>query len=264
MSELSERDDIGGLRARAPVAAVRPARLDLIDAGRGVALAGMVIYHFSWDLTSFGYADFDLFGDPWWLAFRAVILSSFLFFSGLNQQLSHAGGIRYRRAGIRLAKIAAAASAVTVATWWVFPESYVFFGVLHHIAVASLLLVALHRLPAVLWLALAAAAAGLPLIASGGVFDAPWLIWIGLAGYVPLSNDFVPVLPWLAVVAIGAACAPLVLRTPPAMAPLLVWRSDGRVWQFICLMGRHSLLIYLVHQPLLWGGLYLWALIDGL
>ena len=129
---------------------------------------------------------------------------------------------------------------------------------------ASLVLVALHRLSAMLWLALAAGVAALALLApSGGAFDAPWLVWLGLASYVPLSNDFVPLLPWLAVGLIGAAGAPLVLRSPRALAPLLAWQGTATAWRFVRLMGRHSLLIYLVHQPVLWGGLYLWALLDG-
>ncbi len=257
MSELSEGEDIAGPRASA---AARPARLALIDAGRGLGLVGMAIYHFSWDLTSFGYAKFDLFGDPWWLAFRAVVLSSFLFIAGLSQWHGQAGGLDLSRAGLRLAKITAAAGAITLGSWWLFPESYIFFGVLHHIAVVSVLLALLHRLPAVLLPALAAGVVATTLAAPiGALFDTPGLVWLGLASYLPRSNDFVPMLPWLAVGLIGAASAPLARRRPAFLAPLLAWRGKSGFWRFIRLMGRHSLLIYLAHQPVLIGGLYLWA-----
>ncbi len=99
----------------------------------------------------------------------------------------------------------------------------------------------------------AAAAFALPLVFKADVFSSPWLVWLGLGTRVPSTNDFVPVFPWFGCVLVGfaiakvwrPAAAPMDLPSPPVRA--LGW------------MGRKSLPIYLIHQPVLYGGLALLA-----
>ncbi|AWJ86227.1 hypothetical protein TSH58p_22120 (plasmid) [Azospirillum sp. TSH58] len=231
-------------------------RVGVIDLARGVALLAMALYHGSWDLTYLGLADFDLFGDPLWLAARTGILGSFLILSGLSLTLAAAGGTDRRRFLRRFALLVLAAAGVSAVSLAMFPDSPIFFGVLHHMAVASLLGLALLRLswPALLLLGVAVIALGqtvaLPL------FDEPWLRWIGLMTFAPESNDYVPIFPWFGGFLFGMALGRM-WRPGPATTP------GGAVGRGFAWAGRHSLAVYLLHQPVLFGLLSLLAMGIG-
>lgn len=229
-----------------------PHRLPAIDAARGVAIVAMVAYHLCWDLTILGFADFDLFGNPLWLAARTVIVCSFLGLVGVGLALGAERGFDRRRFLRRLAVLAAAAASVSAMSYILFPDSPIFFGVLHHIAVASVLGLAFLRVPAPVAALLGVLVFALPEFVSLPAFDAPWLRWVGLMTYAPTSNDYVPIFPWFGAVLAGIALGPAARR-------LEGWRPRGTlVWA-----GRHSLPIYLIHQPVLFGTLWLAAFMGA-
>jgi uncharacterized membrane protein len=116
-----------------------PRRLIIVDVMRGIAIALMVIYHFCFDLAHFGFAGFDFYRDTFWLNFRTFILGLFLFLVGVSLVLATRKGVNVHRFMLRLLRIVAAALLVSFVTWWQFGERFVFFGVLHFIALASLL-----------------------------------------------------------------------------------------------------------------------------
>jgi uncharacterized membrane protein len=235
------------MRIDPPAAASRASRLPLLDAARGLAVIAMAIYHFSWDLRYFGYITADVEGALGWVVFARSIAGSFLLIVGISLVLSVRRGFRLRPYLRRLAILVASALAITVVTWKVFPDAYIFFGVLHEIAVASVLGLAFVWAP--VWLTLAAAAfmfAG-PHFLVGPAFDHPALLWLGLATEYPRTNDFVPLFPWFGVVLVGIAATRLWQR-------LGLGRAAGmRVPAPLLWVGRHSLLIYLLHQPVLFG-----------
>ncbi|HTO32692.1 MAG TPA: DUF1624 domain-containing protein [Pararhizobium sp.] len=241
----------------APATTARPGRLWVIDALRGVALIAMASYHFSWDLGFFGYIDPQMVGTGVFKMYARSIAGSFLFLAGLSLVLGHYPVIRVRSFAIRFARIAGAALVITIATWFAFPDAFIFFGILHAIAAASLIGLFFLRLPPVLTLIVAVAAFAAPLYLRSPVFEMPALWWVGLSQTLPRSNDYVPLLPWLAPFLAGIAIARIALR--------FGWfdklRSDGSArWKTIlATAGRHSLLIYLVHQPLLFGCVALFA-----
>ena len=82
------------------------------------------------------------------------------------------------------------------------------------------------------------------------VFDHAALLWIGLSTKLPRSNDFVPLFPWFGAVLAGIACARLWPHLDPALRAR--WESV-RVPPALLFVGRHSLMIYLLHQPVLFG-----------
>lgn len=231
------------------------ARRPLLDAARGVALVVMALYHASWDLTFTGLTSFDLLGDPLWLAARTLILSSFLLLAGIGLVLATENGVDARRFSTRLARLAAAAAAVSAVSYVVFPDSPIFFGVLHHIAVASVIGLAFVRLPAPVPLIAAVLTVltgeklGFP------AFDSPWLRWIGLTTVPPDSNDFVPLLPWIGGILAGIALARLWPAIGTGPAPV---NPIGRA---LAWAGRRSLAVYLIHQPLLFG--LFWLIAQG-
>ncbi|WP_349434021.1 DUF1624 domain-containing protein [Pararhizobium sp. A13] len=241
-----------------PATAEKGGRIWAIDALRGVALIAMATYHFSWDLEFFGYIEPGTVGTGAFKIYARLIAGSFLFLAGVSLVLGHYPFIRVRSFTIRFAKIAAAALAITGVTWFVFPDSFIFFGILHSIAAASAIGLIFLRLPVVLTLAAAAAALATPLILRSPVFDTPALLWVGLAETLPRSNDYVPLLPWLAPFLAGIAAARIASR--------FGWfdklRTDGSArWKTVLTTaGRHSLIIYLLHQPLLFALVYLFSL----
>lgn len=221
-------------------------RLPFIDLLRGSALAAMAAYHFSWDLEFFGLAELGVTEHPLWIAFARAIAASFLALVGIGLALGHAKGVRLRPFLRRLAMIGAAAAAITVLSYFADPDGIIWFGILHCIAVASVLGLLFLRLPVPLVLVAAALCLAAPHLFASPLFNGlPW-IWLGLAEDVIPSNDYNPLLPWFGYVLIGIAAARLI---PPEMWPR--WRPHAAMSRMLSLAGRHSLLVYLVHQPIL-------------
>ncbi len=231
-------------------AASYAARLPLVDAARGVAVAAMVVYHFSWDLRYFGFLAADVENDLGWRLFARTIAGTFLFIVGVSLVLAERKGFRPRRFLRRLGVVAASAAAITIVTWFTFRDSFIFFGILHNIAVTSVLGLAFVRAPVVVTIAAAVFAFAAPSFLATPLFDHPALVWIGLSTTLPRSNDFVPVLPWFGVVLAGIATERLWSRFG---ADRLRLSSRVRVPPALLFVGRHSLIIYLLHQPLLFG-----------
>jgi uncharacterized membrane protein len=238
-------------------AANKRGRIWAIDALRGVALIAMATYHFSWDLEFFGYIEPGTVGTGAFKMYARLIAGSFLFLAGVSLVLGHYPVIRARSFAIRFAKIAAAALAITVVTWFAFPDSFIFFGILHSIAAASLIGLIFLRLPALLTLAAAVAVFAAPLYLRSPAFDMPALWWVGLSETLPRSNDYVPLLPWLAPFLTGIAVA----RIASSFGWFDKLRTDGSArWKtWLTTAGRHSLIIYLLHQPLLFALVYLFS-----
>lgn len=230
-------------------------RLIALDLARTLAILCMVIFHFTFDLALFGHIPAETMFQPFWYYFARLIAGSFLFLSGLSLWLAHGRVIRWGAFWTRLAQVAGGAALVTLASIWLVPGGPIWFGILHAIAAASLLgLLALRLLwPVTLGLAaLIFAAAWGPRFAA---FDPLWLVWTGLAETRPMMGDYVPLIPWAAPALAGIALAKaLRLDLWPGRAPSpLLYR--------LALPGRHSLVIYLLHQPILIGlfTLHAWA-----
>lgn len=233
-------------------------RLDAVDAARGAALAGMFVFHFVWDLGFFGYVSPGLPYSPGFMAFGHVIAASFLLLVGVSLALAARKGFHPPRFWKRIGIVAAAAALVSAATYAAFPDRFVFFGILHCILAGSLLGGALLRAP--LWLVAAAAAAILaaPFFIAHPVFDAPALWWVGLGLTEPPTNDWRPFFPWACFVLAGLAAArAAIMRDRIDLAA--AWRGP----RMLVLAGRHSLLIYLVHQPVFLALIWASTLVTG-
>jgi uncharacterized membrane protein len=227
----------------------RSKRIALIDVMRGVALLAMASYHFTWDLEFFGYVEPGLTAFGGWKVYARCIASSFLFLVGVSLVLAHGRGIRWKGFWKRLAMVAAAALAITAVTFYAFRDGFIFFGILHQIALASLLGLAFLRLPAFITLTVAVAAVAAPLYLRAPFFDHPALWWVGLSTVNPHSNDYVPLLPWFGAVLAGIAVAKL--ATSSGLFARLAELSLPQWLDPLVLIGRHSLAFYLVHQPVL-------------
>ncbi|MEO5786506.1 MAG: heparan-alpha-glucosaminide N-acetyltransferase [Casimicrobiaceae bacterium] len=229
----------------------RPARIDAIDALRGLALCLMFAYHFAFDLRYFGVVALDFEHDGFWLGFRALILTLFLTLVGMSIVLADHNGTTPARFLRRVTVIAAGAFAATVASIALFPASFIYFGILHCIVVASLLAWPVRRRPRVA-LAIGAAIVLAELTYASPRFDSMGLSWIGFATYKPVTEDYVPLVPWAAAVFTGLVLGRVLLRDGFSRLRPLAAAPRAIRW-----LGRHSLLVYLVHQPLLMSALWL-------
>ncbi len=235
-------------------------RYDRIDALRGAAIVWMTVFHFCFNLNHFGWLQENFLYDPFWTWQRASIVSLFLFCAGLGQSVAHAQGQGWPRFWRRWAQVAACALLVSVGSWFMFRDSFIYFGVLHAITLMLIVVRLTARWGQWLWLAgavvIALPLAAMPVhIAMGNLYllNERWLNWIGFISMKPVTQDYVPLLPWLGVMWWGMAAGQWMLRNRPTFMAGGLWRAAGPLaW-----LGRWSLSWYMLHQPVLIGLLML-------
>lgn len=225
-----------------------PNRIALIDLARSLALAGMVVFHIGFDLQMFGHLAPGTMTSGVWFWWARLVAGSFLFLAGAGLWLAQGRGLRWRAFLRRLVLVAGAALAVSIGIRLALGDWLVRFGILHCIAASSLVGLAFLRLPASLTLGAAALALAAPHLWRDVLFNHPALIWVGLHTEVPPMVDYEPLLPWLGAFLVGLAAGRMA-----DTAGVLPRLAQVRVPGWATWPGRHSLAIYLVHQPVLFG-----------
>jgi len=223
-------------------------RFDRLDALRGVAIVWMAAFHFAFDLNHFRFIHQDFYRDPVWTVQRACIVTLFMFCVGAGQGIAAAQGQSLARFWKRLAQIAGCALLVSLGSWFMFPNSFISFGVLHAIVLLLIIVRFTTSWGAWRW-PLGLVAIVLPLVVSDPVFDSRWTNWIGLVTRKPVTEDYAPILPWLGVAWWGAAAAEWLLARRPS---LLQGPLPGPLHP-LAVLGRWSLSFYMLHQPVLIG-----------
>lgn len=233
------------------------ARLAAVDVLRGAAILQMIAFHLCYDLNYFSWIQADTIEDPAWTGWRTAIVAQFLFLVGVSlalraQAIAGPLGPNWRR----WLQIAACAALVSAASRVLFGPRWIWFGVLHFVAVAQLLLPPLARRAAL------AAALGAALVLAGCLirfpaFASDALSWIGFSPAKPHTEDYVPLFPWSGVVLLGIGATNAWLRSGRGL-PRWQPRGPARLAAFL---GRWPLTTYMVHQPVLFGAL--WLLSQG-
>ena len=237
---------------RAPPRAAQ-SRVAGIDVARGIAIVAMIAYHAAFDLAFFRVTAANFYRDPFWLHSRTLILSSFLLLAGISLVLADRADAGSSRFWQHVLRIAACALAVSMASYFVFPRSFIWFGVLHAIAVSLVLIRPVTSRPYI------ALAIGIAVIAAGNLYSSPafdqrGLGWIGFATVKPMTEDYVPLFPWTGVMLVGIAAGHALARNDfRALAPL-AHLPGALAW-----LGRHSLAVYMLHQPILLGLLWVFV-----
>ncbi len=200
----------------------------------------MVIYHAGFDLTARDLVPFDVTRDLGWVVFARLTAGTFLMLVGWSLVLATQNGFRPQPYLRRLGIIVAAAMLVSAATWWMQPSTFVFFGILHEIAVASVLALPFLWAPSLVTAAVAAIVIAVPFFYASPIFDWPPLWWVGLSATQPESVDYVPVFPWFGVVLAGLVLGRLFVAHA-LDTPFARWRPTERFSAAMVWLGRWSL-----------------------
>ena len=221
----------------------------------------MTFFHFCFDLNQFGYIRQDFHHAPLWTWQRTCIVSLFLFCAGIGQAIAMGQGQSWPRFWRRWVQVLGCAMLVTASSWWMYPQSFIYFGVLHGMAVLLILVRLTTHWGGWLWplgaLAIAAKFAGAYALETAtlapltAVFNSPALNWIGLITRLPVTEDYVPLLPWLGLIWWGAATGNWLMRG--GMRHLT--RTLPATLNPLASLGRWSLSYYMLHQPVLIGAL---------
>lgn len=236
-----------------------------IDALRGIAITLMVLFHLVYDLVFFDVLQIDIWSGPVLYIGRSAAML-FVFLVGVSLTLSHS---RSKVSGLQVSfkkylkrgfHIFLWGLVFTIGSWLLFPDEFIVFGVLHFIGVAIVLSYPLlkYRLLNLI--------GGFMVLFLGGLVenftvDFPWLIWLGLtpAGFQTL--DYFPLLPWFGITMFGIFTGNMLYPDYRRKYELLDLSRNPLI-SALEFLGRKSLMIYIVHQPLLVFILYAAGIID--
>ncbi len=205
-----------------------------LDALRGFAVITMILFHLIFDLRLF--AGIDLLSGEAWFWIPRLIGGSFIFLAGIALTLSKQKPLK------RGLQIFSWGLLITATTYLFFPEGTIWFGILHFIGLGIIVVQPFLKEDTLFW-------AGLTIVTGvwleNLVFNHPWLLWLGFRTQNFYSFDYYPLLPWIGVMLLGMWFSKKFYskRKRVSMnAPIL----NELQW-----LGRHSLLVYLMHQPVL-------------
>ena len=225
-------------------------RIAAIDALRGLSIVLMVAYHLGFDLVYYAGLPRGLLYNPLLNVLQPFFASVFILLSGLSCKLSHSN----LRRGVLLFLLGAGVTVVSM-----FTGLPIYMGILSFLGAAiilyDLLTPVLRKIPGPLLAAVNAAAFTVtycffPREADVSIGSHLWMLGLYPHGFKPA--DYFPLLPWFFLLLLGTTLAePVMERRLPAW----FYRVNPPVLPFL---GRHTLLIYLLHQPLLVGIFWIW------
>lgn len=236
-----------------------------IDFLRGIAIIMMIVFHFLFDLSYFGSYAVNVYSGFWW-AFARATATVFILLVGISLTLSYSRAIQKKTGKLgrkylnRGLKIFAWGLIITVITWVFLSWGFIVFGILHLIGISIILAYPFikHRYRNLL-LGIIFISIGLYL--GNFIFDFGWLFWLGFMPQNFYTLDYFPLFPWFGVSLIGIFLGNSLYKNYKRRFrfPEL---SDSPFIKLFCFLGRHSLLIYLIHQPILIALLYLLGVAD--
>ncbi len=233
---------------------------------RGIAILMMIVFHVLFDLAYLGAYTLNA-RSGFWLYFARATATIFLLLVGISLTLSFSRAqrmhgtrklyLKYLRRGL---KIFAWGLVITVITWLVVSEGFVVFGILHLIGISIILAYPLlkHRYAN---LELGTVLIALGIYVKNVTVDEPWLLWLGLTPTNFYTLDYFPLVPWFGVVLIGVFLGNSLYANYTRSFKLRDL-STFPIIRFLTFLGRHSLLIYLVHQPILIMVLAFFGFVD--
>ena len=220
---------------------MKPTRFFVVDYLRATAVILMIFFHLVYDLNYFQIIKVDILHHPFWWFLPRLIVFLFLLCVGISLRIVHFPLISWPRFRQRLGKLIFAAGLISLSTFWLFPERWIYFGTLHCIALCSLIGICFLFVP------LLAGALGIGLLAVDIVCQQTLPFW----RLNHAAMDYISPFPWVGAVLLGIFLHDRSFHTIPLPPP-------PRLLSFL---GQHAFVIYLAHQPLIfslvWAGAWL-------
>jgi len=219
----------------------RPGRIQLIDGLRGLSILLMIAYHFGYDLVLFVGAPPALIFNPILDILQPFFAGVFIFLSGISCRFSKSNLKR----GLQML---GAACVITLVTYSIgYP---VWFGIIHFLGAAAvifaLLRPALDKISRPVQLALYIVLYICVIQFTSRTYDISWLWWLGFRPEGWGSADYFPILPWIFIYLCGSLAGTYITEK----------RLPEKFYTFkvpvLATIGRNTMLIYLVHQPVLY------------
>ena len=228
-------------------------RLVELDVLRGWAVILMIVFHMCYDLNYFGHIDIDIYQGAFWIYFRNLIVAIFLISMGISLSLAHRPRIRWSKVKKRIYMLTGASLLVSVTTYFLFPSAWVYFGILHFILFATLFGLFFLPYPRI------------SLIISIFIYIAYHMKYIHMTWLWKIVDKHIINLPihtfdllelhWFSFVLIGVSMASYGYHTK--LLQNSFFQSSFKYNKLLSYLGKHALLIYLIHQPIIFGFLIL-------
>lgn len=235
-----------------------------IDFSRGAAIIMMMVFHFLYDINYFGVYNIILHSGFWWI-FAHITAGIFIFLFGISLTISYSRAritktkkqLRLKYLGRGL-KIFSLGLIITLITYVFLNQGLIIFGILHLIGISVILVYPLLKYR-VLNLLLGILFIAFGFYISGFTFSFPWLLWLGLKPAYFYTLDYFPIFPWLGLTLLGLFIGNTFYKNSKRQFRIPELSRIKPVGS-LCFLGRHSLIIYLFHQPMLVAFLYLFVL----
>lgn len=230
-----------------------------IDFYRGVAILMMILFHLLFDLSLFQIAQVPIFTNPFWLLYRETGVFVFMSVSGFCLVLEHQNRIRWKLFWKRFIKLMLAGSLITLATYYYNSHKTIWLGILQFFALSSFLGLAFLKFKKFNLIL------GVLIIALGFIgnlneashYIGPWFTWIGFGTMHMNTFEIFPLVPFFGYILVGMYMGALLIPEKKADYFIFPLNPQNEAIRFTSFFGKHSLLIYLIHQPILLGVLYL-------
>lgn len=225
-----------------------------IDLLRTLAIVTMILFHALYVPNYLGIAHTRAIMPPgFWQWVPRMAPGTFIFLAGVSLTISHARSKRMSGFLLRGLKIFAWGMAITVITWLISRTEYVQFGILHFFGVAFMLGPFFLRFRFInLILGIALLAIGIYL--RGTSFDFPWLFWLGLRPHGYRAMEYAPLLPWFGILLLGMFFGKTLY--PQGNRRFNIPEFSNPAVPALTLPGRHPLVIYIAHWPIILGALF--------
>lgn len=226
----------------------REKRFFEIDLLRGVTITLVVVYHLVFDINYFQIFQIELY-NGFWLYFQRTAAFLFVFIFGICTAISakrHSNSLLALHFAKRAAKLGAVALLITLATWIYPREGFIVFGVIHFLAIATLLSLLFLRFEK-LNFAIGSLLVLLGLLLNSLTTQNPVLLVLGVPFSGFYSLDYFPLLPWFGVVLIGMTLG----RYVYVQNKIRIEIPQNKFTEKVSFLGRNTLVIYLLHQPIL-------------
>ncbi len=217
-------------------------RYTCIDQLRGIAVLLMIIFHLFYDLNEHGIFAINL-KSTFWYGLPRFIVAIFMLTVGISLSLAHSQKINFKKFFKRLIILIICSFIISLSTYIIFPSQWIFFGTLHSIAFCSAAALPMVKFPKISVLIF--------ILILFGIFIGLSLPWI----YLHPSMDYIPPYPWIGFVLFGIFLGDIKIYK--------FFNYSHPILSFLELLGRNSLVIYLTHQPILYGGTWIIKVISS-